>query len=256
MASVLVENVRVDFPVYGAQRSFRKVLFQRAAGGLVTREKHDRVVVNALSNINLSLKDGDRLGLVGHNGAGKSSLLRVLAGIYEPIEGRILVDGKVTPMFETLPGIDNEDSGYQNMITAGMIFGLSRGEIEALMPDVEEFSELGEYLALPVRTYSSGMMARLGFAFATAMKPGILLMDEGMGAGDARFTERAETRFKQFMERSNIIVLANHSETLIKSICNRAALMKSGRIVATGPVDEIFEQYDVLVHGGSLAVAS
>src|ERR1700689_377727 len=122
MASVTVENVRVDFPVYGAQRSFRKILFERATGGLVMHEKHDRVVVKALANINLSLKDGDRLGLVGHNGAGKSSLLRVLAGIYEPVEGPVLVEGTVTPLFDTLPGLDGEDSGYQNIITAGLIF--------------------------------------------------------------------------------------------------------------------------------------
>lgn len=256
MSLVIVDNVRVDFPVYGAQRSFRKVLFERATGGLVTREKRDRIVVKALSGINLSLKDGDRLGLVGHNGAGKSTLLKVLAGIYEPVEGRILVDGKITPLFDTLPGLDSDDTGYQNIITAGMIFGMSRQKIEELLPDIEEFSELGEYLGLPVRTYSLGMMTRLGFAFATAMEPGILLMDEGIGAGDARFAERAEKRLKEFMNRSSIIVLASHSEVLIRSICNKAVLMQSGRIVAAGSVDEVFEQYNVLIHGGSLAAVA
>lgn len=255
MASVIVENVRVDFPVYGAQRSFRKVLFERATGGLVSHETRDRVVVKALTNINLSLQHGDRIGLVGHNGAGKSTLLKVLAGVYEPVEGRVLVDGKVTPLFDTLPGLDVEDSGYQNIMTAGLLFGLSNVEIERLLPDVEQFSELGEYLALPVRTYSLGMVTRLGFAIATAIEPGILLMDEGIGAGDARFAERVEKRLKEFVDRSSIIVLASHSLPLIKSICNRAALMQSGQILATGSVDEVIEKYDVLIHGGSLAAS-
>jgi ABC-type polysaccharide/polyol phosphate transport system ATPase subunit len=252
MASVVIENVRVDFPVYGPQRSFRKVLFERATGGRITRETRDRVVVKALSNINLSLQHGDRIGLVGHNGAGKSTLLKVLAGVYQPIEGRLLVEGKITPLFETLPGLDPEDTGYQNITTAGLLFGLSRHEIERLLPDVEQFSELGEYLALPVRTYSQGMVTRLGFAIATAIDPGILLMDEGIGAGDARFTERVEKRLKEFMDRSSIIVLASHSASLIRSICNRAALMQSGQIVSTGSVDEVLKKYDLLIHGDSI----
>jgi ABC-type polysaccharide/polyol phosphate transport system ATPase subunit len=252
MASVVVENVHVDFPVYGAQRSLRKVLFERGTGGFVSREKNDRVVVKALSNINLSLQDGDRIGLVGHNGAGKSTLLRVLAGVYEPVQGRILIDGKVTPLFEMLPGLDGEDTGYQNIVTAGLLFGMSQEQIERLMAEVEEFSELGEYLGLPVRTYSMGMMTRLGFAFATSMEPGILLLDEGIGAGDARFAERAEKRLKSFFERSSIMVLASHSNTLIKAFCNKAALMRNGSIVSVGSVDDVIAQYDVLVHGGRL----
>jgi ABC-type polysaccharide/polyol phosphate transport system ATPase subunit len=252
MASVILQDVKVDFPVYGAQRSFRKVLFERATGGRVTRESNTKVVVNALREVNLSLKDGDRIALVGHNGSGKSTLLRVLAGIYEPVEGRILVEGKLTPLFDTLPGLDSEDTGYQNVMTAGLIFGMSPSEIERIIPSVEEFSELGEYLALPVRTYSLGMMTRLGFAFATAMDPGILLMDEGVGAGDARFAERAERRLNDFMDRSNIVVLASHANQLLKSICNKAALMHSGTLIAIGAVEDILEKYDILNHGGTL----
>ena len=246
-----MKNVSVDFPIYGAQRSFRKVLFERATGGLVQRDarKSDRVVVKALSNINFALSDGDRLGLIGHNGAGKSTLLRVLAGVYEPVEGELFVDGKITALFDTLPGLDPEDTGYENIVTAGMLFGMEREQIEELMPSIEQFSELGEYLALPVRTYSTGMTLRLGFAFATAMHPGILLMDEGIGAGDARFAERATKRMEEFIGRSRIVVLASHSNALIKSMCNKAALMESGRVIAIGPVDDIVEQYDILVHG-------
>ena len=197
----------------------------------------------------MTLEDGDRIGLIGHNGSGKSTLLKVLAGIYEPIEGRLLVEGRVTPLFDMMPGLDLEDSGYENIITCGLLLGLSRDEIESKIPDVEEFSELGEYLALPVRTYSSGMTMRLGFALVTALDPGVLLMDEGIGAGDARFAERAEKRLNEFVGRSRIVVVASHAPGLIKSICNKAALLQAGRIVAMGAVDDVFEQYDIILHG-------
>jgi ABC-type polysaccharide/polyol phosphate transport system ATPase subunit len=258
MARVVLENVRVDFPIYGTQRNLRKILLDRAAGGLIQHKgkRQDRVVVQALADITMTLEDGDRIGLIGHNGSGKSTLLKVLAGIYEPIEGRLMVEGRVTPLFDMMPGLDAEDSGYENIITCGLLFGLSRDEIESKIPSVEEFCELGEYLALPVRTYSAGMMTRLGFALVTALDPGVLLMDEGIGAGDARFAERAEKRLKEFVGRSQIVVLASHSPELIRSICNKAALLQAGRLVALGPVDEVFEQYDRIVHGPKPSVAA
>src|SRR5262245_37876493 len=129
MTSVVVDNVSVDFPIYGAQRSFRKVLFQRATGGFLQRgdrHHHDRMVVKALIDISFELKEGDRLALVGHNGSGKSTLLKVLAGVYEPIKGRVLVEGKVTPLFDTMPGLDAEDNGYENIVTAGLLVSRSR----------------------------------------------------------------------------------------------------------------------------------
>ncbi|HLH96606.1 MAG TPA: ABC transporter ATP-binding protein [Xanthobacteraceae bacterium] len=251
MAKVIVENVRVDFPIYATQRNLRTVILKRATGGLIQRQgkKHDRVVVEALAGVSMTLEDGDRIGLIGHNGSGKSTLLKVLAGIYEPIEGRLLVDGRVTPLFDMMPGLDLEDSGYENIVTSGLLLGLTRDEIERKIPDIEEFCELGEYLALPVRTYSSGMTMRLGFALVTAIDPDVLLMDEGIGAGDARFAERAERRLKDFVGRSRILVLASHSDTTVKSMCNKAALMQAGRLIAMGPVDEIFEKYAAMVHG-------
>ena len=237
MASVVLQNVRVDFPIYGAQRSLRTAIFQRATGGLIHREgKHqERVVVRALNDVSLHLEEGDRLGLIGHNGSGKSTLLKVLAGIYEPIAGKLLVDGRVTPLFDMMPGLDVEDTGYENIFTAGMLLGISRDQLERKIPEIEEFCELGEYLTLPVRTYSAGMTMRLGFAIVTALDPGILLMDEGFGTGDLRFAERAAERMNDFLGRSRIIVLASHSDSMIKSMCNKAALMQEGRIISIGP---------------------
>jgi len=252
--SVVVENVSVDFPIYGAQRSLRKVLFERATGGFVQRgdrHHHDRLVVKALIDVSFELKVGDRLGLIGHNGSGKSTLLRVLAGVYEPIAGRVLADGEITPLFDTMPGLDGEDSGYENIITAGMLFGKSRSEIEAKIPEIEEFTELGEYLGLPVRTYSAGMQTRLGFAVATAFDPGVLLMDEGISAGDARFAERAAKRLNEFISRSRIMVLASHGDEMIRSMCNKAALMQAGRLIALGAVDDVLEQYHHGTHDSS-----
>ena len=256
MARVVVENVRVDFPIYAMQRNLRTVLFERATGGLIQHEggKKDRVVVRALSDVSFTLEDGDRLGLIGHNGSGKSTLLKVIAGIYEPIEGRLMIEGRVTPLFDMMPGLDLEDSGYENIVTAGLLFGLSRQEIEKRIPDIEEFSELGEYLTLPVRTYSTGMQMRLGFALATALDPDVLVMDEGIGAGDARFAERAEERLNKFVGRSRIVVIASHADAMIKSICNKAALMQSGRLLTIGPVDEVLNEYYLLVHGHVFSV--
>lgn len=249
MTSLILDNVCVDFPIYGSHRSLRRVLFDRATGAFVEREK-DRVTVKALRNISFTLKEGDRLALVGHNGAGKTTLLKTIAGVYQPVHGHILVNGTITPLFDVLPGIDPEDTAYENIRTAGLLFGLSRWEIERIMPDVEEFSELGEYMGLPVRTYSAGMIMRLGFAFATAMNPGILLLDEGVGAGDARFRERAAKRMEDFIGRSRIVVFASHSDVLVKKICNKAALMQGGHMLAMGGVKEILERYDALVRGG------
>jgi ABC-type polysaccharide/polyol phosphate transport system ATPase subunit len=179
----------------------------------------------------------------GRNGAGKSTLLKVIAGVYEPIVGRVLASGKITPCFDLLPGLDPEDTGYENIITAGLLLGMDRNEIENKLSCIEEISELGEYLSLPVRTYSAGMTVRLGFSLATSVDPGILLMDEWIGMGDARFAERASRRLRSFIDRSSILVFASHSEELIRSWCNKAALLDAGRIVRLGSVEEIFRLY-------------
>lgn len=252
MATVILENVNAHFPIYGAQqRSLRKALLQRATGGSIEREgKHsERVVVKALNDISLTLHDGDRVGLIGHNGAGKSTLLKLIAGIYEPVSGMVKVEGRVTPLFDAMPGLDGEDTGYENIITSGMLIGMTRQQIEAKIPAIEEFCELGDYLNLPVRTYSTGMTMRLGFALVTALDPGVLLMDEGFGTGDLRFAERARARMKEFIGRSQIMVLASHSDSTIRSMCNKAIMLEAGRVVAFGPVDDICERYYASVHG-------
>ena len=245
MAQITLDNVVTEFPIYGAQPSLRTALFGHV-GGVLRRGSNGaakRVVVRALDNVSLTINHGDQVGILGHNGAGKSTLLRVLAGIYEPSQGWIRIDGRVSPLFSTSPGMLLDDTGYENIVTCGLLLGMTRDEIERKLPEIEAFTELSDYLALPVRTYSSGMLVRLGFAIATAIDPEILLLDEGLGAGDARFATRAANRVKAMIERSSIMVLASHSDDLIRQMCKRAILLDRGQIIADGPTEEVLEIY-------------
>lgn len=246
MTAIIAENVTVDFPIYGGgHRSLRQTLFART-GGLIRREgtgRQQRIIVRALDCLSFALQDGDRVGLIGHNGAGKSTLLKVLAGVYQPDTGSLCIEGRVSPLFNSAPGLEYDDNGYENIITCGLFLGMGSEEINRKLPDIVAFCELGEYLDLPVRTYSAGMVARLGFAIATSIDPDILLLDEGLGAGDAAFAERAEARMKALVQRTRILVLASHSDALIKAMCNRAMLLEKGRLVAIGPVDDILDRY-------------
>ena len=244
MASLVLENVTVDFPIYGSQKTFRSAL-RGATGGLIRRDQaHRNVTVRALDNLSLSVKHGDRLGIIGHNGAGKSTLLRLCSGVYYPAQGRVEINGKVSPLFNTSPGLDLDDTGYENIITCGLFLGMTHDEIERKISDIEAFCELGEYLNLPAKSYSTGMLTRLGFAIATAIDPEILVLDEGLGAGDARFAEKAKKRVDALIERSSILILASHSDQLIQSLCNRAILLESGRIISEGSVEEIIDSYE------------
>jgi ABC-type polysaccharide/polyol phosphate transport system ATPase subunit len=170
-------------------------------------------------------------------------LLKVLAGVYTPDSGSLSIQGRVSPLFNSAPGLDPDDNGYENIKTCGMFLGMSSEEINRKLPDIMDFCELGEYLELPVRTYSTGMVARLGFAIATAIEPDILLLDEGLGSGDARFAARAEARLQALIQRTRVLVLASHSDALIKSMCNRAILLEKGRLIEAGPIDEVINRY-------------
>lgn len=239
-----LQNVSVSFPIYhGGSRSLKKSLLFRGSGGHLATDASHRIMVEALRDISLQLNVGDRVALIGSNGAGKTTLLRVMAGIYEPIAGVVRTRGRISPMFDIALGIDSEISGYDNIRLRGMILGLSAREIEERIPDIVEFTELGDYLDIPVRTYSSGMMTRLTFAVATCFAPEILLMDEWIMAGDASFLAKAESRIRSFVEKASILVLASHSLETCRLFCNQGIWMDQGRIVAAGPIDEILDAY-------------
>jgi len=242
MGKIILDNVGLDFPVYGANaKSFRRMVFQRRSGGQISSS--GTVVVSALKGLSLQIKEGDRVGLVGHNGAGKSTLLRVLAGIYAPTHGDIKINGRVSALFNASLGMDADDTGIENIINIGMYLGMHRNEVDKKIDAIAEFTELGDFLNLPVRTYSSGMQVRLGFAIATAIDPEILLLDEGFGFGDARFADRAEKRVQSLLSRSSVFVLATHANNLIQQLCNRAILMNQGEIVMDGKVDDVLTAY-------------
>ncbi len=245
MASIDLKSVGVLFPIYDASsRSLKKRLIAGAAGGKVQeRRAHEPTVVRALTDINLHVEHGDRIGLIGHNGAGKTTLLRVLAGVYEPTEGDVVVDGHTAPLFDISLGMDPEGTGYENIVLRGLFLGMTHRQIDAKVDEIAAFTELGDFLDLPIRTYSSGMRMRLAFAVATSIHPDILLLDEGIGAGDAAFMVKARTRLEEFTTRAAIIVLASHSEILVKRMCNKAALLERGRLVALGPVAEVMARY-------------
>lgn len=247
MASIHLDNVTVDFPIYESIRSLKRNLLQNA-GGLIWRDKKHphRVTVRSLDSIAFNVEHGDRMGLIGHNGAGKSTLLRVLAGVYEPVAGCMVIEGRVSPLFNTSPGMVVDDTGFENIFTCGLHLGMTISEIEAKFDDIAAFTELGEYLELPVRTYSTGMLVRLGFAIATAIDPEILLLDEGLGAGDARFAEKVRKRIDALIERASILVLASHADSLIRQMCNKAVLMDQGRALKVGGVEEILAAYHEL----------
>jgi len=238
MPRIEVNQVSVAFPIYTTgNRSLKNAVLAATTGGRIGRDQN-HVVVQALDQVTLRLDAGDRLALLGHNGAGKTTLLRVLAGIYEPRVGSVRVEGRVTPMFDLSLGIDPESTGYENIVLRGLYLGLTKSEIVARRDSVSEFTELGPFLDLPVRTYSAGMKARLAFAMATCIEPEIILLDEGIGAGDASFMEKANVRLDQFINKAAILVLASHSAELIVKLCNKAAVLEHGRVVWTGEINE------------------
>jgi ABC-2 type transport system ATP-binding protein len=261
MIAIEAEDLHVEFPLYGQrQRSLRNFIVPKSfgvgrptvpgvVGGAIEAERSGKILIKAIDGLSFSLREGDRLGIVGHNGAGKTTLLRVLAGVYEPVRGRLTIRGSVTPMFSMSDGMDQDATGYENIWLRSSVLGFSREAIARHIDEIAEFSELGDYLDMPVRTYSSGMFVRLGFAIATALDPQILVMDEMIGAGDAKFLSRAEARLKAMIERTGILVVASHSPDILKTWCNKAMLMNHGKLVYFGDVGETLRRYEELVAG-------
>ena len=248
MASIRLHDVMVDFPIYrGSSRSLRRLLFTLGSAGGAAHDDGHQMCIRALEGISLEFQDGDRVGLVGINGAGKTTLLRVLAGVYEPTSGAVSSQGRIATLFELGLGINQEFTGRENIFLRGYYMGLTPAEVEANLAEIEEFTELGDYLSLPVRTYSAGMRLRLAFATATCVHPEILLMDEWLLAGDGPFLNKARLRLENYVTRSNIMVLASHKLELLRQWCNRLILLHRGRVEAIGTPDEVLALYRQLM---------
>ena len=244
-ASLRLRNVSVEFPIYsGGSRSLKKVLFNRTTSGNLAHDARDRVTVLALNDVSLDINRGDRLAIIGANGAGKSTLLKVLAGIFAPTAGRMHASGRVSALLTASVGLNMEATGRENILIRGMYMDVHPREMRARVDEIAEFTELGYYIDMPVRTYSAGMMVRLCFAVATSVAPEILLMDEWLAAGDAAFLAKARERMETFLSGASILVLASHSMELLREWCNRAILLEHGRVVAVGSVDEIAVRYE------------
>ena len=242
-ALVEVRELGIRFPVYGADsRSMKKHFARLAVGGrLGVAPGAGVTVVQALSDVSFRLVPGDRVALVGSNGAGKTTLLRALAGVYAPDEGQVTVEGRIASLLDLSLGIDPSATGYENIRLRGLVAGLSRREIAVREEAIAEFSGLGAFLALPVKTYSAGMLARLAFAAATSVDADVLLMDEWIAVGDADFTAKAQERLTGLVERSHILVLATHSPMLVRQLCNKFIHMAHGLASEILPVDRLGE---------------
>jgi lipopolysaccharide transport system ATP-binding protein len=250
VALISVEGLDITFPLYhGNSRSLKRTLAaavqpaRNAPSAHLQQDARDRVVVQVLHDISFRLNPGDRLGLIGSNGAGKTTLLRALAGIYEPVAGRVRVSGTVGALLNTNLGMNVDLSGRENIRLRGLFHGLTRTRIAAVEQDVQDFAELGTFMDMPVKTYSSGMLVRLAFGLATAITPQILLMDEWFLAGDATFMTKARHRLEALVDRAEILVVSTHQPEVMQAWCTRVLWLDGGAIRMDGPPDTVLPAY-------------
>ncbi|MBC8130468.1 MAG: ABC transporter ATP-binding protein [Rhizobiaceae bacterium] len=249
MASIKLDAVSVDIPIYNSSnRSLKNNIISAATGGQIKVREGGRVSVRALDQVTLHIEHGARIALIGHNGSGKSTILRVMAGIYEPTGGRVAVEGQVAPLFDFGFGMDGDSTGWENIMLRGVLLGLSQSEVRERIDEIAAVSDLGEFFDMPIRTYSAGMVTRLAFAVSTSVKTDILLIDEGIGAGDAAFLERAKARMTTFIGEAGLLVLASHSDALIREWCDTAVWMEHGCIRQHGPIDDVIAAYHQSLH--------
>lgn len=237
-------DVSVDFPIYNANsRSIKNRLLQVATGGQLGADFQGRIIVKALQNISFTIKNGEKVGLIGHNGAGKSTLLRLLSGVYKPTSGNANIIGKTGSLIDISLGIDTEATGRENIYLRAGLLGLTRKQTNQYIDDIIEFSELGNFIDLPLHTYSSGMHLRLAFSISTMVRPEILLMDEWLSVGDEDFKAKAEARMKELVKSTSILVIASHSKELLASVCNRIIWLEHGRIRMDDKADTVLNAY-------------
>jgi ABC-type polysaccharide/polyol phosphate transport system ATPase subunit len=237
MASIKFINVDLEFPVYDVSSlSLRKQIITLATGGLVSSQ-NGVTKVSALKQVSFEAKDGDSIGIIGHNGAGKTTLLRAMAGIYPPTAGEIQVVGRIGSVFELGAGLDYEVDGKQNIINLLLLNGRSYEYAKESLRSIVEFTELGDFIDLPIRTYSSGMLLRLMFAVTTIEMPEVFLLDEMFSTGDAHFQEKSTKRIEEMMSESSVFVFASHDMALLKKYCNRFFKMSHGKLIEVNSTD-------------------
>lgn len=248
MASIDLKDVCLDYIIKTGSHSIKKTAIHLLNNYVKRTPKTDAVSIRnssyrALNNINLTLREGDRVGILGRNGAGKSTLLRVLAKIYSPNYGSIAINGKISSLFDVNLGMNPEATGYENIVNLAIMRGISKKSALAMISDIEQFTELGDFLKSPTKTYSAGMQIKLAFGVATAYPPEIMLIDEIIGVGDAYFMEKATRRLESMIEQSQILVLTSHSNEIVKRFCNKILVLDKGNIQFLGSVEEGIDFY-------------
>ena len=231
MGHILARDICVDFPIFtNSSRSMKNIVLRAGTGGRIARESAHSSYVRSLDHLTFEIHAGERIGLMGHNGSGKTTLLRTLCGVYAPTAGRLSVTGRVVSLLDINLGMDPDGTGYENIMMRGIVMGLTPRQIAARIDDIAAFTDLGEYLSMPIRTYSSGMQMRLGFAVSTSVDADVLLMDEWLSVGDAEFQEKAAQRLSALVDRTPILVIATHSAKLVSKTCTRVICLEHGKI--------------------------
>ena len=239
------ENVNLSYPIYenAGSRSLKSTILNLRVGGKIN-QKGKIPQVKALSDLTFELKEGDKLGLIGHNGAGKTTLMRSIAGIYTPNSGNFIIQGSVQCMLDVYMGLDPMLTGFENIKVRAVLLGIKKKNIPDLIEDIADFTELGDFLAVPVRTYSSGMQLRLAFALSTAVPADILAIDEVIGTGDASFREKAEVRLTEFMHKAKIVLMSSHEDEVIRKHCNKVMWLEHGKVKMLGKTEEVLKAYE------------
>ncbi len=250
MARIELNEIGLTFRV---RRHVRMTLKQFLVGQMFRRSRNPIKKVHALSGVNLRVERGDRIGVIGHNGAGKSTLLKLLAGVYRPTHGTMVVEGKISSLFELSLGFEPDATGWENIAYRSYLQGETPRSMKDKRDAIAEFSELGDFLNTPVRYYSAGMLVRLAFSIATAIDPEVLLVDEVLGAGDLAFLQKAQQRLRDMVDRAHLMVMVSHDLVALPKNCNRAIWMDHGRMIREGPIDEVIAEYKATVAPGLAA---
>lgn len=244
MSKIAIHNASIKFPVIGSTAAFIVNMARSSLiGGVLSKNSSKKIEVEALKNLNLTISPGERVALVGHNGAGKSTFLRLVAGIYPPTGGSIEIRGSISSLIDINIGMHPEATGVENIYLRSALMGIGKAETSSALKEIIDFTDLGSFIELPLKTYSSGMQLRLAFAVATMEPKDILIMDEWLSVGDAGFKEKAENRLVEMVSRSKMLIIATHSRELIEKVCNRVIWLEHGQVKMDGPVAKVLPAY-------------
>ena len=237
--AIKLENITMEFNLHKERLDSVKEYFINLIRKNVKKERF-----KALNDVSFTVNKGDRVGILGLNGAGKSTLMKVVAGVFEPTTGTVYKDGVLAPMIELGAGFDNQYTGAENIYLYGAVLGHSRKYMEQRFDDIVEFSELKEFIDVPLKNYSSGMRARLGFSIATMVKPDILILDEVLSVGDAKFKKKSEEKLKSMMDENTTVLFVSHNLEQVRRICNKAMILEKGKMICYGDIEEVLEKYE------------